>query len=180
MKALNLIYILCTLALFTSCGQESSTDGYKSNYDQFITSHDGVEVKEPNKLNLMQGQINPNQQVLKNDIVISLDSNGTYHLRSKIPASLGNNNVELEGIKGEWSVDSRGLLQLEENGIVIAESNYLVGSGNITNSINLEFIRPVDIEVLSLDNLNGYNGGYGYPSFDTYSFSLNGYATVTR
>lgn len=176
MKTLNVIMLLALGLFVASCGQQETSNG-NSQYSKFVNSHDGVEVKAPNKVNSQQNNYNNVQQ---GDILLSLDSNGTYHLRSAIPSELYGDNRELDGIKGDYDIDSRGVLKLKQGGKTIAESAYSMGNmNNNSNSFSLNFVQPVTIEVLQLNSQTGYNG-QNFTSFQTVEYSLQGYSTISR
>ena len=180
MKFLSVTMLLTVSLFVASCGQQETNSSNSSQYKQYITSHDGIEVKEPNKVSAQQTQGNYNN-VQQADILLSLDSNGTYHLRSDIPSELNGNGQELTGIRGEYDIDARGVLKLKYGGQVVAETSYSHGNLNTTsqNSFSLNFVPAVEVEVVQLSQNTGF-GGTGFTSFQTVQFSLQGFSTVSR
>lgn len=179
MRTLNLIMVLALGLFIAGCGQQNNSNN-NSQYNQFVNSHDGVEVKAPSKVNPQM--VNNNMgMVQQGDILLSLDSNGTYHLRSGIPEEMYGDNRELTGIRGQYDVDSRGVLRLKQGGQVIAESAFTMGVVNTSNlnTFNLNFVQPVSIDMIQLNNQVGYNGG-NFTSFQTIQVPIQGYTTVTR
>ena len=179
MKVLNILMVLALGLSVASCGQQNTNSNNNSQYKQFINSHDGVEVKEPNKVTQVQGY--NNQGFTQSDTLLTLDSNGTFKLRKDIPEELYGDDRELEGINGEYEVDSRGVLKLKENGEVIAESSYSMVNmnSNSQSSFSLNFIKSVSLPTIQLQQTSGY-GGNNFTSFTTVDVPLQGPTTVTR
>lgn len=160
------------LVLLISCGQQSTSNN-QSEYTSFINSHNGVEFKAPSKIKLNYNQNDLNHDV--SDILLSIDSNGTYHLRSDVPAGgLNANNNELQGIRGEWEISNLGQLSLSQNGVVVSESGMNSGINQGTNqSYTLNFIKPVDLDIVRMDTLGG-PGGYA----DITNYSVINFTTI--
>jgi hypothetical protein len=177
MRALQFLMVMLLGFSLVSCGKQE-TNSNTASFDQYVNAHDGVEFKSPNKLNNGQFQNNGNTQ--NAEILLTLDSNRTFHIRSKVPASVYNKEQELSGVKGQWEVDSQGQMFLKRNGKVIAQTNNYYGyqqqSGNM---FNLQFTEAVIIEVVqSNGQMQGYNGNL--TSFAVMDYSLQGTVTVQR
>jgi hypothetical protein len=173
MKGIKFILIGLLGVLFISCGNQTS-NRTQNNFSEFMNAHDGVEFKSPSIVQSFGQQYN---QYQTSDIVLTLDSNRTYHLRAQQTNNGGLNigNQELEGVRGTWEVTNLGVLKLKRNGQMIAESNTTFEN---SNNFNLHFHQDVQIEMLQFNQNIGFNGGLN--SFQIVNFTLGGTTVITR
>jgi hypothetical protein len=179
MRAIKLTLLLALTIMMVACGKDDSKSSSNNNYENFINSNDGVEFKAPSKVNMGQNAYNSNSQI--SEILLTIDNDGTFHLRSSIPSNLNSNQEELAGHKGEWKVTSRGLIELYKNGNKIATSNeYYQTSGSTSSSLSLNFTSPISLDVINTANGQIYNNGQNMISFNTTQLNLQGFITVIR
>lgn len=173
----NLIKSLSVMILsifIISCGQESNNNS-NNNFKEFINSNNGVEFKKPSKVNIGQNAFVSNQQI--SDILLTLDNDGSYHLRSSVPTNVSSNQTELEGIKGEWKVSNEGLIELYRGNTKVATSNQFYNNGSSNNSLSLNFIQNVQLDIINTAN-NFFNNNI--VTFNTTQINLQGFITVIR
>lgn len=168
------ILSILALSLLMACGkQQQSTN--QGNYTSFVNSQNGVEFKAPSKIQLNYDQNNQNYDV--SDILLSIDTNGTYHLRSDIPQGNLNATTELQGVQGEWEISNLGELKLYQNGQLVAQSGF---NPNNANSYTLNFIKPIDLEIVRMDRMNGWNGYNDLTTYSVINFTVSGYQILQK
>jgi hypothetical protein len=179
MRAIKLSLLLALTIMMVACGKEDSKSSSSNNYENFINSNNGVEFKEPSKVNVGQNMYNSNTQI--SDILLTLDNDGSFHLRSSVPSSLNSTKTELDGVHGEWKVSGSGLIELYKNGNKVATSNEFYNmSDTSTTSLSLNFTTPLSIDVINTASGQFYNNGQNLVSFTTTQQNLEGYITVVR
>ena len=184
MKALSTIVLLGLSIMLASCGNQSSTQSASSQFDNFVNANDGIEFKAASLITT--NQINNNNQNINSgldqaEILLTLDHNGTFHMRSSVPANLGLSYTELEGIRGKWELDDRRLLVLSDNsGATIAQASYSFNQTD-SKSFALTIQKNIDLEIMQVganQNYNNYNGNF--TSYGITNYTLQGLATVER
>jgi hypothetical protein len=175
MKTIKFALLLTLTIFMIACGKEESNNSSNGNYENFINSNDGVEFKSPSKVSLNQ-QVSNGQM---SELLLSIDHNGTYHLRSSVPTNVDSQRKEVDGIKGEWKVNSKGLIELYKSGKKIASSNeFYQASSSSSDTLSLNFLEQVNIDIIYAVNGNNFYGNT--VTYSTTPVSLYGYVTIKR
>ena len=176
---LNFALSMTLIFTVVSCGDSGDTNADSSFYNKFVNSKNGVEFKEPNKIQNNQGGFNQQSQ---SEILLTLDTNGTYHLRSSIPENvqISNGKKELEGDRGTWTIKSGGKLSLSNGAEADVQGLLGFNTNNSDRSFTLTFQEPVRIKMVQSTNSGfGFSGGT-ITSYTTVDFTLQGSTSVSR
>jgi hypothetical protein len=136
MKTLTRTLMVALSLFLISCGN-MNTATQQNTLTEYITSDSGVDFKEPNK-------VITGQNLNNSEIVLSLDTNQTFYLRSRLVNPNGSviNSQELEGVRGTYKTTNLGELKLYRNGKEIARTQ--TASLN-TSQLNLQIFRTHSI-----------------------------------
>lgn len=182
MRVLTTFILLSLSIMLAACGNQNASNSSVSQFDNFINANDGIEFKAPNKI--QSNTFSNQQQVYGNyeqsEILLTLDHNGTFHMRASIPAGMNTSDTELEGVRGTWEIDSRGLLQLNsESGEILARSSYNLNQTE-SNSFALTINQVVNLDILQVNTNTNVNNYSNFTSYGVTTFPLQGMATVSR
>lgn len=166
----NLLILLILLAV--GCGRPDGSR--QQQFTDFINSNNGVEFKAPSKIQLAYNQENSQNSV--SDILLTIDTDGSFHMRSDIPSGSLSNQGELLGTTGEWEIGQTGELALYQQGQLIAQSTW---NGGNQNTYSLNFVQPIDLEIVQKNTMNGFNGG-DFTSYSIINYTVTGYQILLK
>lgn len=184
MKAMSTFLLLSLSIMLAACGNQSSSQSATNQFENFINSKNGVEFKEPSIVST--AQIASQQQYSyagfeTSEILLSLDLDGTFHLRATIPESLNTNESELEGTRGRWSLDERNQLILSDNNGAVLAQAYSSFNQEASDSFTITFTESINLDTYQVTvNQNVQQGFTNYTSYATSVLTLNGMTTVSR
>ena len=175
MKTLRLIIFFTMSALMVSCGKQGTEAGSSNYYLNFINAHNGVDFKDPSKINVYQSNFTTNSY--SGDILVSLDNNGSFYIRSEMPFDYSGDE-EMEGVRGTWEVDN-GYLELYKDGKKVATSKDFPKTTNTNETqLSLNFIRPLGINMVSVENtFNPFGNGV---TLNSTVVPISGIVTIER